>query len=30
VDRQEGGREIVEAAGLQLCSIFTKSQIVAD
>lgn len=30
VDRQEGGREIVEAAGLQLRSIFTKSQIVAD
>lgn len=30
VDRQEGGREIVEAAGLQLHSIFTKSQIVSD
>ncbi|MDK2846766.1 MAG: orotate phosphoribosyltransferase [Desulfuromonadales bacterium] len=30
VDRQEGGREIVEKAGLQLRSIFTKSEIVAD
>jgi orotate phosphoribosyltransferase len=30
VDRQEGGREIVEKAGLQLRSIFTKSEIIAD
>jgi len=30
VDRQEGGRELVEAAGLPLRAIFTKSDIVAD
>jgi orotate phosphoribosyltransferase len=30
VDRQEGGREIVEAAGLALRAIFTKSEIGAD
>ena len=29
VDRQEGGREIVEAAGLPLRSVFTKAEITA-
>jgi orotate phosphoribosyltransferase len=30
VDREEGGREAVEAQGLALRAIFTKSQVVGD